>query len=214
MRELGRVFVLGDSYSTFDGYIPQGYASYYGERENPTDVRAVEQTWWHLLVKETNSTLIQNCSWSGTTICHTGYNGEDCKDKSFIARFRKLANDGYFYENPVDTLFVFGGTNDSWTGAQLGELKYFDWTEEELYSVLPAISYLLSLIKDTLSSTRIIVVINTELKKDIAEGLKAACEYFGIEWVELESIDKMCGHPSILGMEQIKNQIIEVLKNR
>ena len=55
--KLGRVFILGDSYSTFDGYIPQGYAPYYGEWENPTDVRAAEQTWWHLLVKETNSEL-------------------------------------------------------------------------------------------------------------------------------------------------------------
>ena len=210
--DLGRVFILGDSYSTFVGYIPQGYATYYREEDNhPTDVRKVEQTWWHLLLKETNGKLIKNCSWSGTTVCHTGYNGQDCKDNSFIARFRKLLNEGFFQENPVDTLFVFGGTNDSWAGAPLGELKYSDWTETELYSVLPAISYLLSLIKEKLPKTRIIVVINTELNEKIENGFQIVCERLGIEKVALQAIDKMSGHPSIAGMEQIKNQIIEVL---
>ena len=163
-------------------------------------------------MQETNSELTQNCSWSGTTICHTGYNGRDCKDNSFVARFRKLVKEDFFKENPVDTLFVFGGTNDFWAGSPLGELKYSDWTEEELYSVLPAISYLLSLIKVTLPNTRIVTVINTELSKEITEGLQTACEHFGIETVTLQAIDKTCGHPNIRGMAQIKDQIIEVLK--
>ena len=28
---LGNIFILGDSYSTFSGYIPEGYAPYYDE---------------------------------------------------------------------------------------------------------------------------------------------------------------------------------------
>ena len=33
MKSIGNVFVLGDSYSTFKGYIPEGYATYYGDKE-------------------------------------------------------------------------------------------------------------------------------------------------------------------------------------
>ncbi|MBQ8588463.1 MAG: hypothetical protein IJ454_03635, partial [Clostridia bacterium] len=85
---LGNVFILGDSYSTFQGYIPEGYAHYYGEEgpnyleSNPemkltaNDVCDVAHTWWYDLVKE-NGTLLRNCSWSGTTICNTGYHGKD-----------------------------------------------------------------------------------------------------------------------------------------
>ena len=51
--KLNNVLIFGDSYSTFDGYIPKGYATYYSSifREE-TDVRAVEDTWWYPLIKE------------------------------------------------------------------------------------------------------------------------------------------------------------------
>ena len=42
------VAVLGDSYSTFDGYIPEGNAYWYSSKaQGPNDVVKVEQTWWH-----------------------------------------------------------------------------------------------------------------------------------------------------------------------
>lgn len=42
------VAVLGDSYSTFEGFIPKGYATWYSPTTPPetTDVNKVEQTWW------------------------------------------------------------------------------------------------------------------------------------------------------------------------
>lgn len=42
------VAVLGDSYSTFEGFIPKGYATWYSPTALPetTDVNKVEQTWW------------------------------------------------------------------------------------------------------------------------------------------------------------------------
>ena len=41
------VAVLGDSYSTFEGFIPKGYATWYSPTAPPetTDVNKVEQTW-------------------------------------------------------------------------------------------------------------------------------------------------------------------------
>lgn len=211
MLDLGNVFILGDSYSTFEGFIPEGYDTYYSAEGGETDVRDVKQTWWHQLLEETNSHLLLNSSFSGTTICNTGYDGADYTERSFIGRLDKRINANYFAENTVDTFIIFGGTNDSWANAPIGELMYADWKKEDLFCVLPALGYLLHRVKTNIPEARVIFVLNTELKPEITENIKTACEKAGIEVVELENIDKMCGHPTIAGMKQIKEQIIACL---
>ena len=95
----GNVVIFGDSYSTYEGYIPEGYLSYYEkDATEGTDIRDVSETWWHLLMAQTDSTLVLNDSWSGSTMCYTGYNNTDCsKTSSFIYRFRKLLSEGFFF---------------------------------------------------------------------------------------------------------------------
>ena len=147
--------IFGDSYSTFAGCIPAGYAPYYsGRRERGPDIESADQSWWGLMVNETGVNLVRNDSWSGSTIGYTGYNNSDTsKSSSFIYRLEKLTQEGFFTENKIDTVFVFGGTNDSWSNAPLGELKYDDFKEEELFSVLPAgVSTTLSRPKQTTPS--------------------------------------------------------------
>ena len=209
---LGNVMIFGDSYSTFEGYIPENYAIYYSKDADYTDVHSVEDTWWYRLITETDSILITNDSWSGSTICHTGYNNSDCsKTSSFIYRLNKYISEGFFEKNKVDTVFVFGGTNDSWAGVPIGELKYSDWKDEELFSFLPAISFLLNKLKETLPETRIACLINTELSSAIANGIADACEHYGTEYIKFSKIDKTNGHPTVKGMEQIKDEILKAL---
>lgn len=210
---LKNVLIFGDSYSTFNGYVPEGYAVYYSENERPeTDVRKVNETWWHQVIEETGSNLILNNSWSGSTIGYTGYNNTDCSESSsFIFRFKKLCEEGFFEKNEINTVFVFGGTNDNWSNAPLGTEQYSDWKKEDLYNVLPAISYFLNILKERLQDAKIYVLINTELKGEIINGMKNACEHFGIKYIQFESIAKNCGHPTIQGMLDIKNKIIENL---
>ena len=106
----GKVIIFGDSYSTYSGYIPEGYAVYYsGKRENPPDVSDVSRTWWHSLISETGSELVMNNSWSGSTICYTGYNGVDCsKTNSFIYRLERLFSDGFFNQNNIAFVLLRG----------------------------------------------------------------------------------------------------------
>ena len=106
---LGKIFILGDSYSTFVGYNPEGYALYYGV-PNDTDVVAVEETWWHRLATRDDGEIVRNCSFSGTTICNTGYGGY-CPDSSFIGRFDRLAAEGFFDENEIDTVLLIGNVD-------------------------------------------------------------------------------------------------------
>lgn len=208
------ILIIGDSYSTFEGYIPEGYAVYYSENERPeTDVRKVSETWWHQLFSETGDHLVLNNSWSGSTIGYTGYENSDCsQSSSFIYRLKTLIRSGFFRENKIDTIFVFGGTNDSWCEAPLGTLKFSDWTEQDLYSVLPAVGYFFHLITSELPDCRVICIINTELKPEIKSGLKTACEHFDVPAVILSDIDKNFGHPTIQGMKEIKEQVADFLR--
>ena len=207
------VIIFGDSYSTFENFVPDGYAVHYFEKECPgTDVIKVEQTWWHQVVEEAGFKLALNNSWSGSTIGYTGYNNADCsKSSSFIYRLKQLIENGFFVENEIDTVFVFGGTNDSWSNAPLGEIKYSDWEEKDLFSVLPAVCYFLNLLKETLPKAKIYCLINTEIKPEIASCMKNACEKYHITPVTFNSIDKKCDHPTIQGMKDIKSSVLSAL---
>ena len=203
-------FIFGDSYSTFRGYIPEGYATYYSEAEGQenTDV-----TWWHQVISEAGLNLVQNNSWSGSTICYTGYNNTDCSQtNSFIYRLHQLIDQGFFAENEINTVFVFGGTNDTWANAPVGTMKDDGFEKQDLYCVLPAISYFFQTLKSTLPQADIYCLINTELKPEITGGFLRVCDKVGITPVTFDYIDKNCGHPTVQGMKDIKNGVLRLLK--
>ena len=132
------LLIFGDSYSTFEGHVPAGYAVYYSDTLHPlSGITKVEQTWWHQVMTERNMNLVRNDSWSGSTVCYNGYCSHDA---AFIHRLHKLIDSGFFRQNPIDTVFVFGGTNDSWADAPLGELKFDRFTKEDLSCALSGIS--------------------------------------------------------------------------
>lgn len=207
------LLIFGDSYSTFKGFIPKGYDIYYSDsKESATDVRDVAQTWWYQVCKEAELNLVLNNSWSGSTIGYTGYGNSDCsKSSSFIYRLRQLKENGFFEENKIDTVFVFGGTNDSWSNAPLGEFKFENITEADLYCVLPAIFYFLKLLKETLPNAKIYCLINTEIKDEIADCIKKACELYNLIPITFPEIDKAWGHPTIKGMKTIKETVLKAL---
>ena len=132
-----RVSILGDSYSTFEGWMqPSWNAVWYFPESSPStrdnDVKQVEQTWWHQVVTDMGYALEKNNSFSGSTICYTGYkdkNGQhrDYSDRSFIGRSADLGH--------PDIILVCGGTNDSWCGAEVGEYKWRKWTNEDLHDI-------------------------------------------------------------------------------
>ncbi len=164
------------------------------------------------MVEEGNLHLVLNNSWSGSTIGYTGYDNADCsQSSSFIYRLKQLITTGFFTKHQIDTIFVFGGTNDSWSNAPLGEMKYSDWEEDELYCVLPAICYFLNLLKTTLPQADIYCLINTDIKPEIASCMKNACAKYHITPVVFDRIDKTCSHPSIQGMKDIKDTVLKVM---
>lgn len=202
--EIKTFSILGDSYSTFEGHIPEGNACwYFPTPQGDNDVVNAEQTWWHLFKQKNGYKLLINDSYSGSTICNTGYNGVDYSDRSFIHRMTRIAAD----QDAADLIIIFGGTNDSWANSPIGELIYENWTSEDLYCCLPACCFMLDYLKKNAKKSEIVFIINSELKAEITEGIEKACEHYGIHCLLLKDIEKKSGHPSILGMRQICSQL-------
>lgn len=209
------VMIFGDSYSTFGGFIPEGYVPYYGpgsEGHEGTDVSKVTETWWYQVVTEANLNLILNNSWSGSTIGYTGYDNADCsKTSSFIHRLNCLIENNFFQDNEVDTVFVFGGTNDSWAHVPFGEINFQDVPNEDLYFVLPAICHFFKTLRNTLPNATIYCFINNELKPEIVDCFYQVIEKYNLIKIEFDQIEKIHSHPTIQGMKDIKEKVLSVL---
>ncbi|MBO4284043.1 MAG: hypothetical protein J5958_05390 [Clostridia bacterium] len=210
MKTLGRVAVFGDSYSTFEGCIPEGYNTYYGKDKHvETGVLRREDTWWDQLIRETHSTLVLNNSYSGSTVCYTGRENFPVSS-SFAARAPRFF-DGTV---PLDTIVVLGGTNDSWIDSPLGDPAIKEWdayTEEDKKDVLPSIGYTVGFLRARYPAARIVTVINSGLKPEIAGTLKNAAEKNRCIIVELTDVSKVHGHPDRAGMTRIKELILKAV---
>lgn len=107
-----RVSIIGDSISTFEGWLPDGYVKFYPQTSNATVVSAAQTYWYKLIYKYMNNArLDMNISWSGTVVARstdaeylaTDHGAGHC----FVERF---IDDGM--GNP-DVILLHGGTNDA-----------------------------------------------------------------------------------------------------
>lgn len=197
-----KVSILGDSYSTFDGINPPGYAPFYPNDRN--DVTEVEQTWWSLYIAAKGYQLEVNDSWGGTTICNTGYGRMNTANSSFNSRLWKLGD--------PDIIFVFGGTNDAWAGSPVGEYKYTDLCKEDCKCLRPAMAYMFDALARIYPKAKVYALLNSELREEVNESFREVCGHYGIQLIELHDIEKQNGHPSIKGMQAISDQLLEAIK--
>ncbi|MBE6983155.1 MAG: hypothetical protein E7435_02575 [Ruminococcaceae bacterium] len=195
--------ILGDSYSTFQGYIPEGNRCYYPTK-NVDDVLTVEQTWWHQLMKKRKLHLLMDESFSSATVCE--HNREDLPEDSSFTK-RAIRAFGPENKEKFELLFLFGCTNDSWLDREIGELQYENWRGNDLRKVLPAYCYTIYQLKTHNPEATVVAIINTDLKEKIREGMIQAGEHYGIHNVILSDISKQNGHPDALGMTQIAEQV-------
>lgn len=193
-----KVSILGDSYSTFQGYLyPSDNLTYYPNQI--TGVSNVSQTWWYQFITNNQLILEYNNSYGGSTIAQKSNN----KRTSFVKRYLNLGN--------PELIFIFGGTNDSWQKIPLGNYKYESWEEEDLQDFRPAFAYLLSQIQQIYPNAKIVNLINTDLHKDYKTSMEVICQYYHICNISLGDFEKKDNHPSKKGMESICQQITQIL---
>ena len=203
------VTIFGDSYSTFEGYItPASNEPWYyqnGNKPQRTDVTDVTQTWWHHLITKQGWHLCMNNSYSGSTVSYSGYDGADYSLRSFLTRMTNLGC--------PDIIFVFAGTNDSWTGAPMGDYRYDDFAHADFFQFRPAMARMLEYMTKRYINTRIYFILNDGLREEVNSSVTTICQHYGVPCIRLHDIDKMSGHPSVKGMQQIAQQIEEFLNN-
>ncbi len=211
-----RISIFGDSYSTFEDYItPATNEPWYYWQTNPrktkgNDVMHPDQTWWWQVIERLGARLETNNSYSGSTIGYTGYvipetgKHDNYKPRSFITRAPDLGS--------PDIILVCAGTNDSWDGEELGEYKFSDFTDADLFTFRPAMAKWCLTMKELYPRQRIVFIINTDLKPDFVESMKLLLDRYGIEYLQLKKIDKQYGHPSVKGMRSMADQVVEYLR--
>lgn len=198
--------ILGDSYSTFQGWLtPDTNAVWYTVPADTrrTNVKTVSQTWWHQVLKRQGWKLGVNNSYSGSTVCNTGYNDADYTHESFVTRMTNLGT--------PDVIIIFGGTNDSWAGAPVGDYKYSDIRRADLYSFRPAMAFMLSRLQELYPTATLWFILNDGLKESVTSSVRKICAHYNVPVIELSGIDKKSGHPSVKGMKQIADQVCAAL---
>ena len=106
------ISILGDSISTFVGYIPSGNANYYdGVKGN---VATMSETWWGSVVTRLGAKLLINQSWSTSKISGT------TEPSANLTRCTSLHNGEI---NP-DFIFVYMGINDFNNNGILGTYNF------------------------------------------------------------------------------------------
>lgn len=207
-----RVTIFGDSYSTFHGWLtPSTNESWYFPADHPSrqkenDVTAVEQTWWHIVLREMGYKLEMNNSYSGSTVGYFGYQNMNYQPRSFNTRVENLGD--------PDLILSCCITNDSWTGETLGEYKYANWTENDMWYFRPAMARLCATLRLNYPQARVVFILNTELKPEFCESMRIICRHYDFPLLELHDIDKQWGHPSVAGHRAIADQVMEYLRKK
>ena len=198
---VGKKFsILGDSISTYQDYIPEGFSCFY---PYPTaDVRDYNQTWWMRVINKLGGTLFLNNSYSGSCVAH------DTLSSTYKQhRIDYLNVQGQY----ADCLIIYMGSNDA--ASSVVSLKNFD----ERYKIQ------LDLIKETCPNMEIILctLAKSKLYTDANQASynevirKYASEY-NLTLIDLENVDITnalvdSAHPKQEGMNILASEILKNL---
>ena len=142
----GKTFsVLGDSISSFQGYVPEGYAYHYPAGS----VQAVGDMWWGKLAAETGMTLDVNNSYSGSPLCETG----SLTERPRGASAERMANLG----TSPDYIIVFMGTNDFNQEAAVGTYKIGDTFPDNINNFRNALAVAMNGIQANYPNAKLLV---------------------------------------------------------
>lgn len=207
-----RVAVMGDSYSTYNGTMPSGYATYYPAG----DVNAQSKQYWAQFIAHIEGELCQNNSWSGSFLAARGVH------QSFVDSRRIETLVG---SNP-DIIVICGGTNDAWgsdgnTRVEVGEEQYADWTDDDLKKFFPAYTYLICEIKKSLPDVEIVIVANScddyvnsgNTHRDVGippaycEAMEKIADHYGLCFVQCAGVEKSNYHPTAAGFATMATQL-------
>lgn len=121
------ISILGDSITTYNSYIPNGFAYFY---PYPTaDLADVNQTWWMQFINHYGMSLLANNAWSGSAVA-----GDASSAARKLTRLQHL----YIGEVKPDVILIFMGANDA--PSQYISLNQFDLAYNEMILNIKSVS--------------------------------------------------------------------------
>ncbi|GEM_PF-3466767 len=221
------VGVIGDSISTFWGYMNTSYSQFYPASDAVSaggtgTVQSVEKTYWWKVIYEKMScgTLDRNLtnSWSGTRVITEG------GVKGFVDR-------AYEFGDP-DIILIHGGTNDMNQKTPMGNYDY-DLPMGQLNDACYRSAYikLIKMLQTRYPGVQLIVIVgdrlsyyeynNTDPSLDYATSTINIANHFGLPIVDFtdgaksyNGLPKSKGsHPDATGMQQMADKIYETCKD-
>ena len=112
-----QVSIIGDSISTYYGFVPDGYKVYYNEEialEN--QLTSVDDTWWRIVCKHLGAEICVNNSYSGSRVSGNGFPCASSDDRT-----SSLHTEGA----TPDLILLYIGTNDFGRGIGVKENPFF-----------------------------------------------------------------------------------------
>ena len=110
-----KVSILGDSISTYTGYIPSDYSIFYPENGGITDVK---DTWWMRVIDGSNAVFCADASYSGSTTSGASTEQNDGRPGVSDRRIGDLTSpDGM----KPDVILVYMGANDLLVNIPIGD---------------------------------------------------------------------------------------------
>ena len=230
---VGKVIsIMGDSISTFEGWIPiddghnLNHRKRYPQANLFDDVRL---TWWHMLITNLGAKLGVNDSWAGSMVSNTATtNSGDLGPDACMSSVTRITNLGS--NGTPDLIFFYGGTNDAARNVPMGtfdpsKFQQVDLTTTTWSTFADAYAVAIMRMQYFYPDAKIIAMTPTwttsyytpQRLNEVAKMIEEVCDYYGVAVVDLRkcginrnNLDKTLGdgiHPSALGMEMIEKYL-------
>ena len=196
-----KIAFIGDSISTYQYYIPSGYAFFYPYPA--ADVYNVNQTWWMEVVNQLGAGLFINNSYSGSCVASGA-----SSDSSNATRLAKLSING---ETP-DVVIIYMGSNDA--HAKFSKTKfasYYEYMITQILDLCPNVEIVLA----TLCKSKLY---DEDTRASYNSAITSLAEKYDFKIVDLAAVDISnslvdSAHPNKAGMLIISEKIVADLLN-
>lgn len=226
-----KVSIIGDSISTYYGFMPAGYPTYYPNG----NVNNSGLTWWRQVINHFGLELLTNASWSGSKVTGDSLGTAVCACSDDRISDLKGSNN----EDP-DIILIYISTNDWVWGEKLGSFTSHDDIPSDgvIDNIADAYALMLYKIRTTYPDAVVYCITNLEGRPavgdnvfpyenskgdtihDVNHAISEIAHIFGCEVIDLET----CGinfwnianyttdghtHPNAAGMKIISDTIID-----
>ncbi|MBQ8292296.1 MAG: InlB B-repeat-containing protein [Bacilli bacterium] len=193
--------LIGDSISTYQDYVPTGYATFY---PYPTaDVNDVNQTWWMQAFNKIGGSMFINNSYSGSCVAA---GGSSCSNN--INRLKELVASNQY----ADVIIIFMGSNDCNDRSGV-TTSNFDKQYREMLDKLNDLCPNAELILCTLPNSNLY----SDARQVEFNGLiTKIAEDYQLKVISLDKVDLTphlidSAHPGTSGMTAVAEQVVKDL---